>query len=98
MRLLARIDFSKVSRDVAYEHPEWCYVSHAGELQRHTRVLVSVYPIAAYYQERIFDVLGEVVRRYPSDGFFIKWTTMNEEDYYKRYHGVCHYNACQTRW
>jgi uncharacterized lipoprotein YddW (UPF0748 family) len=98
MRLLARIDYSKVSRDVAEEHSEWCYVSHAGELQRHTRVLVSVRSIAGYYQERIFDVLGEVVRRYPADGFFIKWTTMNEEDYYKRYHGVCHYSACQTRW
>ncbi|KAL3446810.1 hypothetical protein BJX65DRAFT_308720 [Aspergillus insuetus] len=83
---------------VAEEHPEWCYVSHAGELQRHTRGLVSVCPIAGYYQERILDILDEVVRRYPSDGFSIKWTTMNEEDHYKWYHGVCHFDACQTRW
>jgi hypothetical protein len=90
MRLLARVDFSKASMKVTEEHLEWYYILHARELQRHTRGLVLVCLIAGYYQERIFVYLDEVVRWYLSDGFFIEWTTMNEEDHY--------YNACQTRW
>ncbi|KAL2841227.1 hypothetical protein BJY01DRAFT_13539 [Aspergillus pseudoustus] len=98
MRLLARMDFSKVSAEVAKEHPEWRYVSLAGELQSHAGRLVSVCPSGEYSQEQIFDILDEVVQRYPLDGFFINWTTMSEENYYKRYHGFCHCDACQTRW
>lgn len=98
LRLLARMDFSKISAQTAAEHPDWCYMSPDGNLQEHTGDLVSVCPCGGYYQERIFDVLEEVTRRYPLDGFFINWTTMNEEDYYKRYHGVCHCSSCQRRW
>lgn len=36
MRLLARIDFSKVSAKVATEHPEWLYKSPLGKKQEHT--------------------------------------------------------------
>jgi len=98
LRLLARMDFSKVSESTAAEHPEWCFKSPTGNLQKHTGDLVSACPSAGYYQERIFETLEEVTRRYPVDGFFINWTTMNEEDYYKRYHGVCHCESCQSRW
>ncbi|KAL4882332.1 glycosyl hydrolase 6-domain-containing protein [Aspergillus karnatakaensis] len=98
LRLLARMDFSKVTAEVAAKHPEWCFVSPEGKQQWHTGDLVSVCPSGGYYQERIYDILDEVVCRYPFDGFFINWTTMNEEDYYKRYHGVCHCGSCQARW
>lgn len=98
MRLLARMDFSKITAETAAQHPEWCYKSPVGHRQTHTGDLVSVCPSGGYYQERIFDILDEVTSRYPVDGFFINWTTMNEEDYYKHYHGVCHCSSCQTRW
>ena len=98
LRLLARMDFSKVSSERARDHPEWCYKSPAGEQQRHSGDLVSVCPSADYYQERMFEILGEVTKRYNVDGFFINWTTMNEEDYYKRYHGVCQCSSCLWRW
>ncbi|KAF7192799.1 hypothetical protein HII31_05847 [Pseudocercospora fuligena] len=98
LRLLARMDFSKVSAERAEEHPDWCYRSPTGKLQTHTGGLVSVCPNAEYYQERLFDILDEVTRRYHVDGFFINWTSMNEEDYYKRYHGVCHCSSCLKKW
>ncbi|CAO2658284.1 Nn.00g060070.m01.CDS01 [Neocucurbitaria sp. VM-36] len=98
LRLLARMDFSKVTAQVAAEHPEWCYMSPKGDLQEHTGDLISVCPSGAYYQERIYDILEEVCTRYPIDGLFINWTSMNEEDYYKRYHGVCHCSNCKKRW
>ncbi|KAK3681997.1 hypothetical protein LTR37_020675 [Vermiconidia calcicola] len=98
LRLLARMDFSKVSAERAAEHPEWCYKSPSGKLQTHTDSLVSVCPSGDYYQARMFDILDEVTHRYDVDGFFVNWTTMNEEDYYKHYHGVCHCSNCVRRW
>ncbi|RKK80300.1 hypothetical protein BFJ69_g4490 [Fusarium oxysporum] len=98
LKFLARMDFSKIAPHVAAEHPEWCYVSPLGNLQEHTAGLVSVCPSGGYYQEHIFDILQEVTERYKIDGMFFNWATMNEEDYYKVYHGVCHCVNCQSLW
>ncbi|KAH7255124.1 glycosyl hydrolase 6-domain-containing protein [Fusarium redolens] len=98
LKFLARMDFSKIAPHVAAEHPEWCYVSPLGNIQEHTAGLVSVCPSGGYYQERIFDILQEVTERYNIDGLFFNWATMNEEDYHKVYHGVCHCVNCQSLW
>jgi hypothetical protein len=98
LKFLARMDFSKIAAHVAAEHPEWCYMSPTGQLQEHTAGLVSVCPSGGYYQERIFEILTEITSRYKIDGMFFNWATMNEEDYYKHYHGVCHCVNCQLRW
>jgi hypothetical protein len=98
LRLLARMDFSKVPAEIAAEHPEWLFVSPSGQSQTHTDGLVSVCPSGEWYQERLFDIVDEVTTLYPLDGFFFNWFSMNEIDYFKRYHGVCHCGACQARW
>lgn len=98
VRLLARMDFSKVSADIADEHPDWLYRTPEGATQNHTAGLVSVCPSAEYYQERIFDILDEVTDRYAVDGFFVNWAGFNEHDYFKVYHGVCHCDSCHRRW
>ena len=95
VRLLARMDFSKVAPALADAHPEWCFVSPSGERQEFEG-LVSVCPSAQYYQRRIFDVLDEVLDRYDVDGFFFNWFGFNEVDYAGRVHGVCHCAACRA--
>lgn len=97
IRLMARMDFSKISAKIAAEHPEWCYVSPTGQTQE-VHGLVSVCPSGDYYQERTFDILDEVLERYPVDGFFFNWFGFNEVDYSKVYHGVCHCLNCQRRF
>ncbi|GAB2468174.1 family 10 glycosylhydrolase [Promicromonospora xylanilytica] len=94
VRLLARMDFSKVAPAIADAHPQWLFVSPSGERQEFEG-LVSVCPSAEYYQRRIFDVLDEVLDRYEVDGFFFNWFGFNETDYAGRVHGVCHCAACQ---
>ncbi|KEY75118.1 hypothetical protein S7711_01572 [Stachybotrys chartarum IBT 7711] len=98
IRLLARMDFSKVHRPIAEAHPEWLYISPNGTWQNHTAELVSVCPSGDWYQERIFEILEEVMTRYPLDGFFINWAGYNERDYFRVYHGVCHCDNCQEGW
>ncbi|EJU06160.1 hypothetical protein DACRYDRAFT_103108 [Dacryopinax primogenitus] len=94
IRLLCRMDFSKVQPSVATEHPDWCFRSPTGELQTHTGDLVSVCPCGPWYQEKVFEILAEVTTRYPVDGVFFNWMSFNETDYNKVYHGVCHCPTC----
>ncbi|HEV7666347.1 MAG TPA: alpha-amylase family protein [Chloroflexota bacterium] len=94
LRLMARMDFSKVSARIAAEHPEWCYVSPTGQQQEYSG-LVSVCPSGQYYQQKTFEVLDEVIARYPVDGFFFNWFGFNEVDYSKVYNGVCQCLNCR---
>jgi hypothetical protein len=87
VRVVARMDFSKVTERVAAEHPEWLYVDPNGEHQVY-QGLASTCPSAGYYQDAAFAVLEEVATRYPVDGFFFNWFGFNEIDYTGRYRGV----------
>lgn len=96
IRLLGRMDFSKVQMTVAEAHPDWLYISPNGTWQTHTNDLVSVCPNGDWYQERVFDIMQEVIDRYELDGFFVNWVGFNENDYYRNYHGVCHVSHCKS--
>ncbi|GAA1536677.1 hypothetical protein HD600_001484 [Microbacterium ginsengiterrae] len=97
MRLLGRMDFSKVHPRIIAEHPEWAYRSPSGELQVYEG-LVSVCPRGEYYQHRLLDIVDEVLDRYAVDGFFFNWFGFNEVDYAGVVHGVCHCDACRRAW
>src|SRR5690606_6945748 len=93
IRLLARMDFSKVDRRRAEEHPEWCFVGPDGEWQTYNG-LTSVCPSGPYYQREAFAVVDEVLSRYDVDGFFFNWASYNERDYSGRYRGVYRCLSC----
>ncbi|MDT0316964.1 alpha-amylase family protein [Streptomyces millisiae] len=93
VRLIGRLDFSKVQREIAEQHPEWCFVGPRGHWQEY-QGLVSVCPSGDYYQQRSLDIIDELLDRYPLDGFFLNWLSFNEADYSRVYHGVCHCTAC----
>jgi hypothetical protein len=95
IRVMARMDFSKVARPIADAHPEWCFVGPDGRWQVQNG-LVSVSPAGEYFQERTFDVLDEVIDRYPVDGFFFNWFGFSEVDYAGRYRGVSQDSASAT--
>ncbi len=94
IRLMARMDFSKVDHRRAEAHPEWCFIDAQGQPQVYNG-LISVCPSGDYYQQRLFDVVDEVLDRYPVDGFFFNWMSYNEVDYSKQYRGVCQCLACR---
>ena len=97
IRVIARLDFSKVSARIASEHPDWLFVSPEGRPQVYN-TLYSVCPSGEYYQERTIDVLDEIMDRYAIDGFFFNWFNFNERDYSRRYVGVCQCASCQERY
>lgn len=93
VKLLCRMDFSKVAGPVADAHPDWCFRGPDGRRQEY-QGLVSVCPNGGYYQEAVVAVLDEITDRYDVDGFFFNWFSFNEVDYSRTYHGVCHCDAC----
>lgn len=97
IRVMARMDFSKVDHRRAEQHPEWCFVDAAGEHQVYNG-LTSVCPSGDYYQERLFDVLTEVLDCYEVDGFFCNWMSFNEVDYSRTYRGVCQCVSCVRKY
>lgn len=97
VRIIARMDFSKVHSDIAEAHPDWCYRTASGSHQIYNG-LHSMCPSGEYYQQRSFDILEEVLTRYPVDGFFFNWFSFNERDYSRRYYGICHCGSCHRRF
>ncbi len=87
LRVMARMDFSKVSEEVAARHPDWLFIDPEGKTQS-MEGQVSVDPSSGYYQDKIFEVIDEMVERYPLDGFFVNMFRFAEYDYAKRYRGV----------
>lgn len=87
IRVLARMDFSKVGQAVAERHPEWLFIDPDGKTQA-MEGQVSVDPSSAYYQEKLFEVVDELIDNYPLDGFFFNMFRFAEYDYAKRYRGV----------
>ncbi|MCI2237770.1 hypothetical protein MO973_16280 [Paenibacillus sp. TRM 82003] len=94
VRVMARMDFSKVARPIAEAHPDWLYVGPDGRRQE-VHGLTSVCPSGAYYQQHLTEVLEEVLAHAPVDGFFINWMSFGEVDYAKQYRGVCQCMACR---
>jgi hypothetical protein len=95
IKVIARFDMSKVSERIAAEHPEWLYRSPDGEPQIYN-TLYSACPSGDYYQSRTFDVLDEVLHRYPVDAVFFNWFNFNERDYDEVIYPPCHCDSCKV--
>lgn len=97
IHVIARCDFSKVHRDIAELHPDWCFVGQDGQPQVYNE-LHSTCPSASYYQEKSFEILGEILDRYPVDGFFFNWFNFNDRDYSGQPRGICQCYSCKARF
>ena len=94
IRVMARMDFSKINAAVADRHPDWLFISPQGG-RHEAEGQVSVDPSGGYYQEKLLEVVDEMIDRYPLDGFFFNCAGFNELDYAMKYHGVSQSKASQ---
>ncbi len=94
LRMIGRFDFSKLNETIAADHPDWLYVSESGENvnyngQVHTCVS------GGYQQEKMFEILGEALDRYPLDGVFFNMIGYRRNDYSGNHHGICQCENCR---
>ena len=70
IRVIARMDFSKVRRAVYEKHPEWAYRTVNGEIIDYNGD-VHVCPSGGYQRGKAFEIMEEAAKRFPIDGVFI---------------------------
>lgn len=93
IRVIARMDFSKVRRPLFERHPEWAYRRSDGEIvDEHGDVHVC--PSGAYQQECASRIVEETIATLDVDGVFLNMAGFQTRDYAGRYHGICHCTAC----
>lgn len=97
VRVICRVDLSKVHRDVAEEHPDWCFVSPTGQPQIY-QGLYSTCPSTPYYQDCSIEILREVLDNYEPDAFFFNMFKFKQTDYSGAYHGICQCGSCTRRF
>jgi len=88
IRVMVRFDFSRAHKSIFDKHPDWFYISPYGErIINDDMYVVSIN--APYEQEQLFNIVGEVIDRYPVDGIFLNmpgYQTRNA--YVGKYHGI----------
>jgi hypothetical protein len=88
IRVMVRFDFSRAHKSIFDKHPDWFYISPQGErIINDDMYVVSIN--APYEQEQLFNIVGEVIDRYPVDGIFLNmpgYQTRNA--YVGKYHGI----------
>ncbi|MBD2844364.1 beta-galactosidase trimerization domain-containing protein [Paenibacillus sp. IB182496] len=69
LKVLVRMDVSKSFPHVLERHPDWFRRDAKGEVKRHWEMLMTC-PTGPYWEQYNFEVVGELLRRYPADGLF----------------------------
>ncbi|MCC8099282.1 MAG: hypothetical protein LIO78_04335 [Clostridiales bacterium] len=97
IRVIARTDFSKVRYPVYEQHPDWAYRDKDGNILNYNGD-VQCCPNGAYQQEKLLEILQEVLTRFPFDGVFCNMSGFLVVDYSGVYHGPCHCENCKRKF
>ena len=93
IRVIARMDFSKVRRALYERHPEWAYIRGDGEIvDEHGDVHVC--PSGEYQQARAREIVEETITTLDVDGVYLNLVGFQTRDYAGRYHGICQCRSC----
>lgn len=98
MRIISRVDFSKVRTPVYENHPEWAFVNTKGEIiDYHGNIHVCFN--SDYQQKYALEIMREVMDVINPDGFFLN---MGEYavgyDYTRGWQGICQCDNCRRRF
>jgi hypothetical protein len=88
IKVMVRVDFSRMHESIYKQHPDWCYISPEGERMINTDMYV-VSINAPYVQDKAFRIIEEIMDLYPVDGIFLNmpgYQTRNS--YADKYHGI----------
>lgn len=98
IRVIVRVDFSRLHKSVFEQHPDWCYLSANGERMFNDDIYV-VSINAPYVQEKSFEIVSEIMDRYPVDGIFLNMPGYQTNNaYIGKYYGIDHNPYDQKRF
>lgn len=98
IRVIVRVDFSRLHKTIFEQHPDWCYLSAKGERMFNDDIYV-VSINAPYVQEKSFEIVSEIMDRYPIDGIFLNMPGYQTNNaYIGKYYGIDHNPYDQKRF
>ena len=88
IKVIVRFDFSRVHESIYKQHPDWCYISLAGERIINTN-MYAVTINGPYVQQHAFSIVDEVLQTFPVDGIFLNMPGYQVNNPYEnKYHGI----------
>jgi hypothetical protein len=97
IRVVGRYDLSKTRKDVFDAHPEWFFRQSDGRPVIYNG-LYSTCINGGYYRDQAMKILTEGLEKYDVDGLFFNMFGNQSRDYSGRYVGLCHCEACRTKY
>lgn len=97
IRVIARFDISKANKKFLETNPEWFSRGANGEPVMFEDC-ASVCVNGDYQQNRMVEIVSEILRKYPIDGVFFNIPGYPAFDYNNRYIGICQCENCKRRF
>lgn len=97
IKVLARMDFSKIRESIYQRHPDWVYRTATGDIVNYNGD-VHACICGGYQQEYVYRIVREVLENFPIDGIFFNMGGFNEHDYSYHEYGICHCENCKKKF
>jgi hypothetical protein len=98
IRVVSRVDFSKVRKSVYENHPDWAYISPKGSIiDYHGDIHVCFN--SDYQQKHAIEIMREIIEKLDSDGIFMNMGGYSVAyDYTNGWQGICQCDNCRRRF
>ena len=97
IRVMARVDYSKIRRPVYEKHPDWAYRTPSGDIVDYNGNIHACI-CGGFQQQKAFEITEEIIRTFPIDGIFVNMGGFSTKDYSYRIHGICHCENCKQKF
>jgi hypothetical protein len=98
IRVISRVDFSKVRKPVYENHPEWAYVSPKGNIIDYHGNIHMCFN-GKYQQKHAIEIMREIIEKLDPDGIFMNMGGYAAAyDYTNGYQGICQCDNCRRRF
>lgn len=94
IRVIARMDFSKIPMAVYEQHPDWAFRTEDGGIVAQNG-FVQTCQNGEYQQEKVMDILRELLTTHPFDGVYCNMSGFVATDYSGNVYGLCTCNNCR---
>lgn len=94
IRVIARMDFSKIPYTVYEQHPDWAFrTADGGVIEQNG--FVQTCQNSEYQQEKVMEILTELLTTHPFDGVYCNMSGFVATDYRGNVYGFCMCDSCK---
>lgn len=95
IRVIARMDFSKIPSAVYEQHPDWAFrTADGGVIEQNG--FVQTCQNSEYQQEKVMEILTELLTTHPFDGVYCNMSGFVATDYSGKIYGFCTCDRCKA--